>query len=280
MNCTRTQPMKESMRTTIRARVTRPFIQAACRFVLPALFAWATGMVSAEASQYQRSIIIEPYPQEKVAILEQRVNTIAGPAAELVDAIGQLERAKSEYDRNSTPQARAEFRQAIAVSFDRVTRFVEKARETRVPLAVGFEDLADYLDTSASRLMIYQGNHPGTSNTVHYMRRRAQEIRTFSKDFFNMVGQLDGVAADLAQHASGYAIFSQVEGVLQDTYGPGGAGDMYQTMGRVVDAMIVLKEAFMSQDLFGGGLDNEAERERIEMERENYEHAIQRYYEQ
>jgi len=233
---------------------------------------------TAQAARMQRSIMINPYPKEKIEKLEHNIASIAGPAQKLAESITVLGTAKQAYEQNSTPANQANLNKAMGLAFDRVSRFVESARSSRTDLVLGFDDLADYLEINAMTMEQQAGNNPNTKNTVKYMRRQAKDIRQFAGDFENMVDQLADVSGDLSHRASGWVAASRVMGMMQDVYGPGGTESVYNTMSSVVQAMASLKGLFNTQDMLGGSFGGEEKEANLRQARENYQETVNSYY--
>lgn len=233
---------------------------------------------SAQAAKFQRSIVIEPYPKEKLEQLERNIATISVPAQELVNAMTELQEAKKQQQQNSTPASKAGFNKAAALAIDRVSRFVDAARTTKTPLALGFEDLADYLDVNAVSMKQHVKKNPEVKRTVEYMQKQAKAIRDFSKDFEEMVDQLEQVGDDLSARASGWVASSRIIGMMHDVYGSGGTESVYNTMSQVVEAMASLKSIFSTEPLIEGSFDSEKKDADLRRAKENYKKAIDEYY--
>lgn len=234
--------------------------------------------VHAEGPQIQRSIIIEPYPQEKIKALEKNIATVSGPAQELVVAMGQLEEARKGDKENSTPASRAQLNKATAVAVDRLSKFVDSARTTKTPLTLGFSDLADYLDVNAASMKQHVKQTPGLKRTTEYMQKQSKAIRQFSKDFDEMVVQLEKCSSDLSARASGWLASSRIVGMMQDVYGPGGTEGVYNTMSQVVQSMSTLKSLFSTDALIEGPFDSEKKEADMNRAKENYQKALEDYY--
>jgi len=233
---------------------------------------------AAVGTQIQRSIVIEPYPQEKLENLERNISTISLPAQQLFNAMETLQKAQEEYQQDSTPASKARFNRAKALALDRVSRFVDTARATKTPLMIGFQDLADYLDVNASAMNQHVEQNPEVKRTVAYMQRQAKAIREFADDFEGMVTQFEQCGNDLAKRASGWAASSRVIGMMQDVYGPGGTETVYNTMASVVDSMGRLKSIFSTEDLLAESFDSEKKEADLKRAKQNYRRAIEEYY--
>lgn len=233
----------------------------------------------AQAAKFQRSIVIQPYPKEKLEQLERNIAGISQPARELVDAMSQLQAARTEQQNNSTPGTKAKVNKAAALAIDRVSRFVDAARTTKTPLVLGFDDLADYLDVNAAAMKQHVKDNPEVKRTVEYMQKQAKAIREFSKDFEGMVGQLEKCGDDLSARASGWVASSRVIGMMQDVYGSGGTESVYNTMSDVVEAMASLKSIFSTDTLIEGSFDSEKKDADLKRAKDNYKKAIEKYYE-
>ena len=228
----------------------------------------------------QRSGIIQPYPKEKLQKLEQNVKLISAPAQELAIALAHLKQARDAQKQDSSPAAKSTLQQAMAVCFDRITRFSEGARKSKTPLILGFEDLADYMEVNAIAMKARVKNNPEMKKTYEYMQGQATAIRNFSKDFDSMVTGMEEISQDLAQRSSGWVASSRVASTMSDVYGENGIEGVYGTMAKVVDSMTTLKQLFITEDPIVGSFDSEEQKKEQNAARENFESALKRYHEQ
>lgn len=237
-------------------------------------------MASIASASVQRSIIIEPYPREKLQQLERNVQAISGPAQELAVSLNELKTARQAQLANDTPATKAAVQQAMAVCFDRISRFTESARQSKTPLVLGFEDLADYMQINAMALKSRNGQNRETQRTADYMEGQARAIRQFAGDFEKMVTGMEEISQDLALRSSGWVASSRVAATLSDVYGQNGIEGVYGTMAEVVNAMTVLKQLFVTEDPIAGSFSSEQQQRDQEAARKTFEDAMQRYHNQ
>lgn len=236
---------------------------------------------AAKAEQVQRSIVIEPYPEEKLEKLEKNIGALSAPVSELSQAIADMESAKKAYQENTTPLAKARLNEAMAIAYNRISHFVDAARSSKVDLTMGFEDLADYLEVNASSMEVQSRRHPHLKATAEQMREQAAHLRTFSQEYREMVQQVETIGDDLAGRSAGWVASSRISGLMSEVYGAGGIDGVYTTMAHVVDAMAQLKAMFRPEELLGGSATSSAEQNQaVDEARTEYQSAIDRYYEE